>query len=272
MGCNTSKRVAAAQLSSEELQNNHEARIQTTSDSADKTRAATSHEGAAWTGDTSENGSKLEVEASEGGFHEKSTERFTPSEKRSNAQSTDALLTSGFISKSRPLQETERQKSSDILEELRMQGIIGSQSTAARTGEAHENKRDALEKMLKKPPARLEKMWFGNKEVKDFTAKDMKAAGEKGGKVREKELNRRPQHIAFYPATARRTTGKQTEKDCPSFQSQESTDAPQSSPLHGEINVLLQEITAEETTNYYTEDFTIESDITYNCINETIWI
>lgn len=52
----------------------------------------------------------------------------------------DALLTSGFISKSRPLQETERQKSSDILEELRMQGIIGSQSTAARTGEAHENK------------------------------------------------------------------------------------------------------------------------------------
>lgn len=28
MGCNTSKRVAAAQLSSEELQNNHEARIQ----------------------------------------------------------------------------------------------------------------------------------------------------------------------------------------------------------------------------------------------------
>lgn len=62
--------------------------LQTTSDSADKTWAATSHKGAAWTGDTSENGSKLEVEASEGGFHEKSTERFTPSEKRSNAQST----------------------------------------------------------------------------------------------------------------------------------------------------------------------------------------
>ncbi|XP_031445250.1 stathmin domain-containing protein 1 isoform X2 [Phasianus colchicus] len=171
MGCTTSNRVAAAQLSSEELQNNYEAKSQTTSDSADRTQAATTQEGAAWTGGTSENGSKLEVEASEGGFPEKSTERFTPSEKRSNAQRTDALLTSGFISKSWPLEETERQKSSDILEELRMQGIIRSQSTTARTGEAHENKRDALEKMLKKPPARLEKMWFGNKEVNDFYSK-----------------------------------------------------------------------------------------------------
>ncbi|XP_032298396.1 stathmin domain-containing protein 1 isoform X2 [Coturnix japonica] len=138
MGCNTSNRVAATQLSSEELQNNHEARSQTTSDSADSTWAATSQEGTAWTGGTLENRNKLEV--SEGDFPEKSTEGFTPPEKRSNAQSTDALLTSGFISKSRPLQETERQKSSDILEELRMQGIIRSQSTTAGTGEAYENK------------------------------------------------------------------------------------------------------------------------------------
>lgn len=50
----------------------------------------------------------------------------------------DTLLTSGFISKSWPLQETERQKSSDILEELRMQGIIRSQSTTASTEEAYE--------------------------------------------------------------------------------------------------------------------------------------
>lgn len=39
------------------------------------------------------------------------------------------LLTSKGISRSQPSQETERQKSSDILEELRMQGIIKSQST-----------------------------------------------------------------------------------------------------------------------------------------------
>lgn len=52
----------------------------------------------------------------------------------------DALLTSEFISQSRPLQEIDRQKSSDILEELRMQGIIRSQSTTARTEEVYENK------------------------------------------------------------------------------------------------------------------------------------
>jgi len=43
--------------------------------------------------------------------------------------------------------------------------------------------RDALEKMLKKPPARLEKMWFGSKEENDFTAKDMKTAEEKNKQV-----------------------------------------------------------------------------------------
>lgn len=52
----------------------------------------------------------------------------------------DALLTSKFISKSWPLQETERQKSSDILEELEDAGIIKSQRTTARTGEVYENK------------------------------------------------------------------------------------------------------------------------------------
>lgn len=52
----------------------------------------------------------------------------------------DTLLTSEFISKSWPLRETERQKSSDILEELRVQGIIKSRSTIARAEERYENK------------------------------------------------------------------------------------------------------------------------------------
>lgn len=38
--------------------------------------------------------------------------------------------------------------------------------------------RDALEKTLKKPPARLEKIQFGNKEAGDFTVKDMKTSTE----------------------------------------------------------------------------------------------
>ncbi|XP_063181953.1 stathmin domain-containing protein 1 [Chroicocephalus ridibundus] len=169
MGCNISNRVAVAQLSSEELQNNQEAKSQTKNDSIAGTEAVPSQDGAAWPRGTSEDGDKLEDETSEADSHE---ERFTSSQKSSNAQSTDALLTSKFVSKSWPLQETERQKPSDILEELRMQGIIKSPSTTARTAEMYENKRDALEKTQKKPPAMLEKIQFGNKKADDFTAKD----------------------------------------------------------------------------------------------------
>eukprot|EP00075_Anas_platyrhynchos_P008308 XP_021130514.2 stathmin domain-containing protein 1 [Anas platyrhynchos] len=163
MGCNTSHRVAGAQLPSEELEKNQEAKSQARSGSIARTGAVTSRDGAACPASPSESGSNVEGKAREGHSPEEFAERFTPSQNRRNAQSTDALLTSEFISQSRPLQETERQKSSDILEELRMQGIIRSQSTTARTEEVYENKRDALEETLKKPPARLEKICFENK-------------------------------------------------------------------------------------------------------------
>lgn len=90
--------------------------------------------------------------------------------------------------------------------------------------------------------------------------------------IREDELSNTAQHIAFFPATAHQTTGEQTEKDYTSCGSQGRTDTPQPSPSDEELGVLINEITAEETTNDYTEGSTIESDITYNCINETIWI
>eukprot|EP00075_Anas_platyrhynchos_P017826 XP_027307079.1 stathmin domain-containing protein 1 isoform X1 [Anas platyrhynchos] len=140
MGCNTSHRVAGAQLPSEELEKNQEAKSQATSGSIARTGAVTSWDGAACPASLSESGSNVEGKARKGDSPEEFAERFTPSQNRSNAQSTDALLTSEFISQSRPLQETERQKSSDILEELRMQGIIRSQSTTARTEEVYENK------------------------------------------------------------------------------------------------------------------------------------
>ncbi|XP_009473781.1 PREDICTED: LOW QUALITY PROTEIN: stathmin domain-containing protein 1 [Nipponia nippon] len=268
MGCNISNRVGVAQLSSEELQKNQEAKNQTKNDSIAGTEAVPSQDRAAWPTGTSKNGAKLEDETSEGDSPKELPERFTSSQKSNNAQSTDALLTSEFTSKSRPLQETERQKSSDILEELRMQGAIKSKSTTARTGEAYENKRDALEKTLKKPPARLEKIQFGNKEVGDFTVKDMKTSAEAKKQVREQELNKMPQHITFFPATPHQTTGKQTEKECPSFESQGGTDTPQPSPLDGEPGALLKEITAQ-TIIPRTRSSSL---ITYNSINEVIWI
>ncbi|XP_010281019.1 PREDICTED: stathmin domain-containing protein 1 [Phaethon lepturus] len=249
MGCNISNRVTVAQLSSEELPSNQEAKGQTKSDSIVETEAVLSRDGAAWPTGTSKVGAKLEDETSQGDCPEELPGRFTSSQKSSNAQSTDALLTSKFISKSWPLQETERQKSSDILEELRMQGVTKSLITTASTGEVHENKSDALAKTLKKPPARLEKIQSGNKEVGDFTVEDMKTSAEVIKQVREEELNKVPQHITFFLATAHQTTGKQTEKDCPSFESQGDTDTLQPSPLDGEPGVLLKETTTVEATN-----------------------
>ncbi|KAM6412931.1 stathmin domain-containing protein 1 [Pluvialis apricaria] len=222
MGCNISNSVAVAQLSSEELQNNQEAKNQTKSDSSTGTEVVPLQDGAARSMGTSKDGDKLADETTEANSSEELPERFTSSQKRRNAQSTDALLTCEVISKSRPLQETERQKSSDILEELRMQGIIESQRITVRTGEVHENKRGALEKTLKKPPARLEKIQFGNKEVGDFTVKDTKTSAEA-----KKQVSRRYR---------------------------------QPPPFDGEPGVLLKEIAAIEATNNYTEDSVIESD------------
>ncbi|XP_009977463.1 PREDICTED: stathmin domain-containing protein 1 [Tauraco erythrolophus] len=199
MGCNVSSRVAVAQLSSEELQNHQEAKSQTKIDSIAGREVVPSQDGAAWRTGTSKDGDKLEDEISEGDSPEELPERFTPSQKSSNAQSTDVLLTSEFISKSWPLEERERQKSSDILEELRMQGIIKSQSTTARTGEVYDNKRDSLEKTLKKPPTRLENIQFGNKEVVDFTVKDIKTSAEM-----KKKTNR-----SFNSAMTSRDLGQQ---------------------------------------------------------------
>ncbi|CAM9246086.1 unnamed protein product [Bubo scandiacus] len=178
MGCNISNRVAVTKPSSEELQYNQEAKSQSRNDSIAGTEAVPSQDGAAEPMGTSKDGARLEDETSEGDCSEELPERFTSSQKSSSAQSTDALLTSEFIGKSWPLQETEWQKSLDILEDLRMQGIIKSQSTTDRTGKVYENKRDALENTLKKPPARLEKIQFENKEVGDFAVKDMKTSAE----------------------------------------------------------------------------------------------
>ncbi|XP_009069722.1 PREDICTED: stathmin domain-containing protein 1 [Acanthisitta chloris] len=235
MGCNFSNQVTVTQVSSEDLQNHQEVKShavtsspQTTkNDSSDGTEKVPSQTGAAWPTGTSKDGDKAEDETSEGESPEELPERFTSFQINSNSQSID----SKFISKSLTLEE--RQKSSDILEELRVQGIIKGQSTTARTGEAYKNKRDALEKALKKPPVRLEKIQFGNEEVGDFTVKDMKTSAE---------------------------AKKQSEKDCPNFESQGGIDTLQSSPLDGEPGVLLKKITAVEATNNYSEDSVIKSD------------
>ncbi|KAM7035912.1 LOW QUALITY PROTEIN: stathmin domain-containing protein 1 [Passerculus sandwichensis] len=155
----------------------------------------------------------------------------------------DTPLTNEFISKSSPLEETERQKS--ILEELRMQGIIKSHSTTARTVEAYENKRDALGKTQKKPPARMEKkLEMRNKrftvhghqnkltKFSDYWSNLLITFGVE----RQKELlHVFDKYLLPSFETAHQTTKKQTEKDCLSLESQGGTD-PQPSPLDAEEN------------------------------------
>lgn len=50
----------------------------------------------------------------------------------------EALVTNGLIHRPQPLESGERQKSSDILEELIVQGIIQSHSRVFRNGESYD--------------------------------------------------------------------------------------------------------------------------------------
>ncbi|XP_036302915.1 stathmin domain-containing protein 1 [Pipistrellus kuhlii] len=103
------------------------------------------------------------------------------------------LTTNGLIHKLQPLENRERQKSSDILEELIVQGIIQSHSRVSRNGESYDVMVNTVEKPLRKPPARLKKLKV-RKEVTDFTMKDieekMQAVAERR-KTKEEEMRKR---------------------------------------------------------------------------------
>ncbi|KAM5321885.1 stathmin domain-containing protein 1 isoform 1-T4 [Glossophaga mutica] len=105
------------------------------------------------------------------------------------------LANNGLIHKPQPPQNRERQKSSDILEELIVQGIIQSHSKVSRNGESYDIMVDTTEKPLRKPPARLKKLKI-KKEVKEFTRKDLEekiqAAAERR-KMKEEEIRKRIQ-------------------------------------------------------------------------------
>nr|XP_014721886.2 stathmin domain-containing protein 1 [Equus asinus] len=116
---------------------------------------------------------------------------LSPSER--NRRVNSALVTNGLIHRPQPLESGERQKSSDILEELIVQGIIQSHSRVFRNGESYDVMVNATEKSLRKPPARLEKLEI-KKEVKDFPVKDMEEkmpVVEECRKTKEEELRKR---------------------------------------------------------------------------------
>uniref|UniRef100_G3UFM7 Stathmin domain containing 1 n=1 Tax=Loxodonta africana TaxID=9785 RepID=G3UFM7_LOXAF len=116
----------------------------------------------------------------------------SPSEQNGRVHSED-LVPNGLISKPQDLENRERQRSSDILEELIVQGIIQSHSKVFRNGESYDVMVDTTEKPLRKPPARLKKLKI-KREVKDFTMKDIEEkmqAVEERRKTKEEEIRKR---------------------------------------------------------------------------------
>ncbi|XP_058933185.2 stathmin domain-containing protein 1 [Kogia breviceps] len=114
-----------------------------------------------------------------------------PSERKGRINSD--LVISGLIHKPQLLENREQQKSSDILEELIVQGIIQSHSKVFRNGESCDVTVSTTEKLLRKPPARLKKLKI-KKEVKDFMMKDIEEkmqAVEEQRKTKEEEIRKR---------------------------------------------------------------------------------
>ncbi|XP_053873986.1 stathmin domain-containing protein 1 [Malaclemys terrapin pileata] len=175
------------------------------------------------------------------------------------------LLSGGFVNKPMHLQERERQKSSDILEELMMQGIIKSQTTTFRNGEA-DAKSEALEKPLKKPPAKLEKLKIEKKEVNALTMKDIKNSAEERRKTKEEQPKERLQSGRLFPAIAHRNIAELNEEGYSTSEGQEGTNIVQPLSFDLETETLLEkEEIAVEIVNSNSEHFgAVESDTTYN--------
>ncbi|KAM9667485.1 stathmin domain-containing protein 1 [Trichechus inunguis] len=124
----------------------------------------------------------------------------SPSPSEQNRGVHSDLAPGGFISKPQPLENGERPKSSDILEELIVQGIIQSHSQVFRNGESSDVMVTTTEKPLRKPPARLTKLKI-KREVKDFTLKniDKMQAAEERQKTKEEEVRKRLQSDRLLP-------------------------------------------------------------------------
>ncbi|KAI2540945.1 stathmin domain containing 1, partial [Homo sapiens] len=126
----------------------------------------------------------------------------SPSPSERNRRVNSDLVTNGLINKPQSLESRERQKSSDILEELIVQGIIQSHSKVFRNGESYDVTLTTTEKPLRKPPSRLKKLKI-KKQVKDFTMKDIEEkmeAAEERRKTKEEEIRKRLRSDRLLPS------------------------------------------------------------------------
>ncbi|KAM8792336.1 stathmin domain-containing protein 1 [Rhynchonycteris naso] len=120
---------------------------------------------------------------------------------RRNRRTNLDVEANGLIYKPQLLEIQQQQKSSDILEELIVQGIIQSHSKVSRNGESYDVTVNIPEKPLRKPPARLKKLKL-RKEVKDFTMKDVEEKMQtvsKCRKIKEEEIRKKLQSDQLLP-------------------------------------------------------------------------
>ncbi|XP_034615454.1 stathmin domain-containing protein 1 [Trachemys scripta elegans] len=264
MGCGSSSRIEVLQPSVKELPNGWGAKNQANNDPSQRAAGSTLRDGSTV---SKGSGVKLEDELSGGNSPREGPERSPSPREKNNGQNTDIMLLSGgFVNKPMHLQERERQKSSDILEELMMQGIIKSQTTTFRNGEADAKLMDTLEKPLKKPPAKLEKLKIEKKEVNALTMKDIKNSAEERRKTKEEQPKERLQSGRLFPAIAHQNIAELNEEGYSTSEGQEGTNIVQPLSFDLETETLLEkEEIAVEIVNSNSEHFgAVESDTTYN--------
>ncbi|XP_074063341.1 stathmin domain-containing protein 1 [Macrotis lagotis] len=134
-----------------------------------------------------------------------------------NEEVNKAPIINGSIGTSQRLQSQERPKSSDILEELIIQGIIESKNKVFRNGESYNVMVSMDEKPLRKPPARLEKLKT-KRETNGFTIKSieekMKVADERK-KVKGEEMKKRLRSDRPLPPIIPSSTAELNKNDAP---------------------------------------------------------
>uniref|UniRef100_A0A8C6RL17 Stathmin domain containing 1 n=1 Tax=Nannospalax galili TaxID=1026970 RepID=A0A8C6RL17_NANGA len=146
---------------------------------------------ARWPKDSVDNAESLDQQARIGSLPGTIPESSPSHSERKGRVNSDPV-TNGLTNKPQLLENRERLKSSDILEELIVQGIIQSQSKVFRNGESYDVTVDATEKPVRKPPARLKKLKI-KKEAKDLTIRDIEGkmqAAEGRRKVKEEKRKR----------------------------------------------------------------------------------
>ncbi|XP_054841577.1 stathmin domain-containing protein 1 [Eublepharis macularius] len=155
--------------------------------------------------------------------------------------------------------ERERQTSEDILEELRTQGIIKTASGTSQTRQREDTLLTPTGRPPQKPPAKLEKLEIKRKKENNLTVEDIES------KTREEKLKQ--ELLTDIPSLIIEHESRTTRSEIDSATSGVSSSF-QLSSLNLDPRSLMQEEEVDECYSF--KDFdVVESDLTYNTINET---